>query len=367
MSQMKDSNRVWVLMGRQLSHSITPAEEQELKELLRQDPELWYSYELIQAVNNLDNVTNEFIDEIKQLLDGPAEPEKLNAMLNSRLEDVRGVEPGPARVRRFRPFVRIAAAAAGLALITWAGLTLLKPSGQALVRQDMNEIVAPHGSKTQIMLADGTEIWLNAGSRLTYPKNFSLEHREVSLEGEAFFKVKHNDLHAFVVHTQEADIRDLGTSFNVKAYAGGATTETTLIEGALEVSLKKDPSRKIRMKPNEKLVLRNAGPQTENRAAEEPEPGMKLTAVVPFTQTNDIVETAWVDNKLIFRDERFEDLAAMMEKRYNVSIAIQNEDVKNYQLTGIFKNESIEEALQLLQVIAPFKYRIQHEKVIINK
>lgn len=367
MDQKKDSNRIWLLMGRQLSHSLTPDEEKELKELLGQDPELWYSYELIQAVNNLDNVTDEFIDEIKLLLDAPyAEPEKLNAILNSRLEDVRQEETPPPRIKKYGALIRIAAAVAGIAVITWVGLTIFKPT-PGTVAQGLNEIVAPKGSKTQITLADGTEIWLNAGSRLTCPKNFSLEHREVWLTGEAFFKVMHNDQYPFTVHTQEADIRDLGTSFNVKAYAGASTTETTLIEGALEVSLKKDPSRRITMKPNEKLVLRNATTPAGKPVAAQPEQELKVTEIIPYPQTNDIVETAWVNDKLIFRDERFEDLAAMMEKRYNVSIEIKSEEVKNYQLTGIFKNESVEEALKVLQVITPFQYSIQREKIIINK
>lgn len=365
MNHMKDSNRVWLLMGRQLSHSISAEEEKELKTLLMQDPELWYSYELIQAVNNLDNVTNEFIDEIKLLLDAHTEPEQLNALLNSRLENARQEKtPPPARTRRLMPALRVAAAVAGITVIVWAGIYFFRSSPP--VAQAMNEIAAPRGSKTQITLADGTEIWLNAGSKLTYPKNFSHENREVTLVGEAFFKVKHNDLHPFIVHTQEADITDLGTSFNVKAYAGGSTTETTLIEGALEVSLKKDPSKKIRMKPNEKLVLRNTAAET-GKPATEAEQELKVTEVVPYRQTNDIVETAWVDNKFIFRDERFEDLAAMMEKRYNVSIRITGDDIKAYQLTGIFKNESVEEALKVLQVIAPFQYSIQHDTIIIHQ
>ena len=78
-------------------------------------------------------------------------------------------------------------------------------------------------------------------------------------------------------------------------------------------------------------------------------------------------ETAWVDNKFIFRDERFEDLAAMMEKRYNVSIVISSGEVKAYRLTGIFKNESAEEALKVLQVIAPFKYSMQHDSITIYR
>lgn len=358
---MKHSNRIWFLMGKQLSHSITPAEEQELKTLLTQDPELWYSYELIQAVNNLDDVTNEFIDEIKLLLDNRA-PEQLNEALLRRLEEPQ--EPKAPRRRRLSPFFKVAAAIVGAAILAWGGFTLLKPRLNGITAAAaINEIIAPKGSKTQITLADGTEIWLNAGSRLTYPKNFSLENREVTLTGEAYFKVVHHDQHAFVVHTPQADVKDLGTTFNVKAYEGSSTTETTLIEGALEVLLTKGSGRKVLLAPNEKLVVHHQ-PATDGKQQEEV---METQKLVPFQATNDIVETAWVDNKLIFRDERFDNLAAMMERRYNVSIVITNEDIKAWELTGIFKNESLDEALKVLQVIAPFKFTIDHDTVTITR
>lgn len=353
-------------MGRKLSNVITPAEEQELEQLLAQDPELWYSYELIQAVNSMDDVTEEFVDEIKSLLDGRAGPEKLNAALLHKLQDTAG-EPALKSSSKFKTVIRFAAVFVCIIALTWAGLAIFRPAiRNKALHTAMNEIVAPKGSKTQITLADGTTIWLNAGSKLTYPKNFSLENREVYLVGEAYFKVVHHDKYFFIVHTPEADIKDLGTTFNVKAYTGALTTETTLIEGSIEVSLKNDPDRKILISPNEKLVLHNKR-QPAKKGPAPAEPVLEVTPIVPFQKTNEIVETAWVDNKLIFRDERFVDLAAMMERRYNVSILIKNDDVKAYQLTGIFKNESVEEALKLLQVIAPFKFTINNEQIIIDK
>ncbi|GEP98749.1 FecR domain-containing protein [Chitinophaga cymbidii] len=353
---MKHTNRMWYLMGRELSGSMTPAEKQELEALLALEPELWYSYELIQAVNNMDDVTNEFVDEIKSLLDTSPEPEKLNTLLQHKLELV--PEPPARRVSR-KPLLRYAAVLAGIILTGWAGIYLFRQmTGHHTSATAMNEIVAPKGAKTQITLADGTTIWLNAGSRLTYPKNFSMENREVHLTGEAYFKVVHNDHHSFTVHTPEAVIRDLGTTFNVKAYEGSETTETTLIEGAVEVSLKKDPSRKIMIAPHEKVTLHSKRARTEL---------FEVSKIVPFSQTKDIVETAWVDNKLIFRNEKFADLAHMMERKYNVSIVIADEAVKDYELTGIFHNESIAEALKLLQVIAPFKYEINNEQITIHQ
>lgn len=347
-------------MGRKLSRSITPAEEEEMKSMLTQDPELWYSYELIQAVNSMDDVTNDFVNEIQLLLDTSPDPSRLNAVLLNKLQ-----EPARAKPSAYRMFFRSAAIVIGLIALGWAGIAILKPSVDKQMAKAMNEIIAPRGSKTQITLADGTTIWLNAGSKLTYPKNFSLENREVFLSGEAYFEVVHDDKHAFVVHTHEADIRDLGTTFNVKAYQNTLTTETTLIEGSIEVSLKSDPSRKILMSPNEKLVVRHRSATGKDTVPSGQPP--KISRIVPFSKTNDIVETAWVNNKLIFRNERFEDLVAMMERRYDVSIQITDEKIRAYELTGIFRNENVEEALRLLQVIAPFKFEINNEEIIISR
>lgn len=359
---MKDTNRIWFLMGKELSHSITVAEEEELRALLASEPELWYSYELIQAVYQMDDVTQEYVQEIKSLLDNRIEPERLNLILLTKLEETDRQLP-PATPSKYRSLYRFAAVFAGVAVLSLAAWLIFKP---AVVKEPasvaMHEIVAPKGARKHITLADGTTVWLNAGSKLSYPSNFSLAKREVFLSGEAYFKVVHHDEYNFIVHTAEADIKDLGTTFNVKAYEGSWKTETTLIEGSLEVSLRKDPAKKMLMVPREKLVLQHNQPTPSKEVKV-----FEVSTIVPFEKTNDIVETAWVDNKLIFRNERFESLALMMERRYNVSIIIKDNTIKEYQLTGIFRNENLTQALKLLQVIAPFKFKINNEQVIIYK
>lgn len=355
-------------MGKKLSASITHEEELELERLLFEDPELWYSYELLQAVISLDDVPEEFIKEIQSLLDKQAGPERLNNLLLYKLGTSGKEDENLASANKKYAF--LASAIAFAALLLWFGVSVIKsPVNNKNPVSAMHEIIAHKGSKTQIALADGTTIWLNAGSKLIYPKSFSMKNREVYLAGEAYFKVVHNDKHPFVVHTAEADIKDLGTTFNVKAYAGTETTETTLIEGSVEVVLKNNPSQKILMRPKEKLVLHNQQ-AIENKGSvkeQSSDPIFEVSKIVPFSQTNDIIETAWVSDKLIFRNQRFEDLAKEMERRYNVTIVVRDEDVKEYQLTGIFKNESIDEALKLLQVIAPFTYKIDYERILITK
>ena len=113
------------------------------------------------------------------------------------------------------------------------------------------------GSRTHLTLPDGTMVWLNAGSRLSYGKNYNTATREVNLTGEAFFDVAHNTQKPFLIHTARIDVQVLGTSFNVKSYPTDRTTEATLIRGSIEVSIKDRPSEKIILRPDEKLVVAN--------------------------------------------------------------------------------------------------------------
>ena len=363
---MNDTDRIYFLMGKELSYTITPAEAEELKALLAADPELWYAYEMIQAVNSLDDATREYVQEIRSLLDGKMEKEKINNLLPIKTADA-----APERSSSgYRSLLRVAAVLGGIIVMTLGGISLFRqtPGEKMGAEIIMSEIVAPKNVKTHIVLADGTVVWLNAGSKLSYPANFSLENREVFLSGEACFKVPHNDKHSFIVHTPKAVIRDLGTTFNVKAYTGSPVTEATLIEGVIEVSFKTKQARKIRLSPGEKLVLRNKPAQTQDRQEPEAiEQVFEISKIVPYAETNDIIETAWIEDKLIFRNERFEDLAKMMERRYNISIVIKDQEIRDYEVTGIFRNENMMEALKLLQVIVPFKIKLNNGQVIINK
>ncbi len=366
---MSNPDRIWVLMGKKLSGSIVSIELQELEKLLFENPELWYSYELLQAVMSLDDVPAEFINEINSLLDSKSGAAKFNSLLEEKLQPHEEVPESSF----FSKYKRHSLVLAGFVLIGcsvwfWPSFNTPVVAKQEIASSSTNEIVAPKGSKTQITLADGTQIWLNAGSKLIYSKNFSMENREVFLNGEAYFKVVHDDKHAFVVHTPEATIRDLGTTFNVKAYSGSATTETTLIEGSVEIILKNKSAQKILIQPNEKLVLHNQEkPAQLSKEIETAEPIFEVSKIVPYKITNDIIETAWVSDKLIFRDRILEDVVTEMERRYNVDIDIQGESLKKQQVTGSFRNESVREALKFLQEIVPFKIKIENEKIFINE
>lgn len=265
-----------------------------------------------------------------------------------------------------------------------AGITVYTRSGHnspaiaktlAITRESRSEITTRNGSRTNMLLPDGTQVWLNAGSRITYDKNYGTTTREVNLTGEAFFDVAHNSGKPFVIHTARVDIKVLGTRFNVKSYPTDKTTETTLIRGSIEVSIKDRPTEKIILKPNEKLVVANDDSTLHRKIPDHPdhviasdESLVSIRKPTYESTTGAVIETSWVDNKLIFQDERFGDLARQMERWYGVVIRFSNSKEEELRFTGIFANETIQQALEALKLTgaSPFNYTMNENIITIH-
>ncbi len=141
----------------------------------------------------------------------------------------------------------------------WFLVTFFTAKGNktAIARQ-VNEISTRPGSKSKVELPDGSVVWLNAGSTLTYDKDFGKENRAVTLIGEGFFDVTKNKEKPFIISTESISIKVLGTVFNVKAYKEDKQTETSLIHGSIEVTIKNRPNDKIILSPSEKLIVENS-------------------------------------------------------------------------------------------------------------
>ena len=169
------------------------------------------------------------------------------------------------------------------------------------------------------------------------------------------------------------DIKVLGTAFNVKAYPGEKNIETSLIRGSIEITLQ-GRNGTIMMKPNDKLIIRNKAGVSENnmgstkKAVEMDSTVISMGHLTIAKDKTTIVETAWVDNKLVFDNEPFEAVALKMEKWYGVSIRFEDSKIKSAPLTGTFEKETIAEAMLALQLSTPvFKYKIINQTIIIFK
>lgn len=320
-------------------------------------------------------------EKLLHILTAKTDPDKKlknwNILKEEQLsKNVKNASPAIPDKRKVR-FKRFRVAAAIVLLILGGGAVFLltdhKKEGQFFTYETVS------GEKREVVLPDETRVWLNADSKIIYNKNF--EHsgkREVTLTGEAYFKVQKAHNFPFIIHANALNIEVLGTELNVRAYSQALTTSTTLIRGAVQLYFADDPNHKIRLKPKEKFTYSNrkegqpeAGkPEKIVRPALPGLPEYKISKIHPDPLLDDeIVETAWLRGKLVFRDEDFGSLALQMGHRYGVQFNFDNADLKNYRYTGIFTGETLDEALHALQLTSPshpFKYRIEGKTVYIT-
>jgi transmembrane sensor len=267
----------------------------------------------------------------------------------------------------YKKYVGVFAIACSLFLICLAVLSSLN---KKTVEFD-TVIVSGKGMRKKITLPDGTLVWLNADSKLSYDSKLNEKGRRlVYLVGEAFFDVAHQKNHTFIVQTNKVSIKVLGTAFNVKAYELDRVSEATLLRGSIELSLNNKSQQKILLKPSEKFAL------TENRKTSKDQKDLlqdsedltlKIENIAPVRIAGQdyIEETSWKDDVLVFKNESLDELKPKLERWFNVQIEIGGNVPKSYRFTGIFKNENIEEALTAMQLIKPFHFKLKADDVII--
>jgi transmembrane sensor len=365
-------DRIWSLFSRKLAGEATPEELTELEDLLRQDPDMHYS---LQNVTDIWHLTPRHIKEgddafLRHL-------EKLKSTTTEWKEEKAVDDTIPPPTRPGRKLLYLLATAIILALIGGYFYKAFKAPKTYDLASTSNEtsnkidISAPNGSTTRVSLPDGSTVWLNAGSSLSYDKTFNNGKREVSLSGEAFFDVTRDPAQPFIIHTAQVDIRVLGTSFNVRSYPLEHKTETSLIRGSLEVVVRNRPEKTRILKPEDKFVVTSE--ELNDAVASESQVSKKktlefLTTVNHYERLDNIViETAWVHNKLIFDNEPLGGIAANMERRYNVEISFKDEAIAQLRFTGAFEDETIQQALEALSINREFKFFIQGNKIIIAK
>lgn len=234
-----------------------------------------------------------------------------------------------------------------------------------------NLIATKAGSKTNVTLPDGTKVWLNAGSSITYKKDF-LTKREVQLVGEAFFDVAHQNNNPFTLHSGRVNIKVLGTAFNVKAYPSDKNIETSLLRGSIELATVNDPERKILLRTNEKISIRNSLtsiPIKNSKKTSLPQKDIyAIQHLATNPQINVVEEVAWLQDKLVFTSETFKSLAKRMELWYGVQININDTKVQNLKFTGVFDRLNIVQAIQTLEFTCnnKFIYNINKNQITIK-
>lgn len=372
-------DRTWFLIGKKLAGEASAEELNELEGLLRSDPDMHYALQNITdlwnlptpASNDVDDAFNRHINKMKDAGVQWDQPEDFELPADYILTQ--------RRSRKSLFIISIAAAVLMAASILWYNsVTKKTTSNRPFVAAEgvPNQVSTRNGSKTTITLPDGSKVWLNAGSSLTYNKDFGGEIREVDLSGEAFFEVVPATSTAtaqripFIIHTRHIDVRVLGTSFNVKSYPNDKQTETSLVHGKVEVLILNRPEKKIVLRPNEKLIVSNddtTAPLTGKPVAAGTASFFSVSKLSYTRADSILVETAWVQNKLVFDNESLPEIAQKLERWYNVEIKFSDEKIQAERASGTFENITVQQALDYLREIAPFHYTMQGNKIIIGR
>ena len=244
---------------------------------------------------------------------------------------------------------------------------VITPQSNPPETASLNEITTRMGSRSKVQLPDGSIVWLNAGSKLVYDKNYGQQQREVTLLGEAFFDVKKHASKPFIIHASNINIKVLGTAFNVKAYPDDKKIETSLIRGSIEVTINNRPDNKIILSPNEKLIVENETAAKLQSKQGPAQPAIAFQKLHYNAIDSTIAETAWVADRLTVREETFGELAIKMERWYDVQIEIRNESLPNKVLSVSFENETVDQALEALKELFQFRYEKTGNNIIIHR
>jgi len=335
-------NRFYDLLGYKLTGEIQAAELEELESILQRHPELQLFYN--QILTHSSEVSD--ID-----IESAYEKHRANRMY----------PPGKTKVKRMLVRALVAASAILVLGLTWQFSKKNKPAPankQTIVETDTHK-----GSRSTMTLPDGSIVRLNAKSKVSYAEGFGKTTREVFLTGEAYFEVTHNAAIPFIVHTNEADIKVLGTKFNVRSYSNEHRMEATLLTGSIELTLHANTQHKILLKPSDKIIVQQnaAGDAAVTPAADDKK--VELTSIK--VQDSVIVETSWLNDKMAFVDKPFSEIALDLERQFDVHIEFKNEAISSYKYTGVYDEENAEDILKILQMIKPFHYTLNNKQITI--
>jgi len=255
------------------------------------------------------------------------------ANLNQRIDEESGVS---FTKKIFIAYSRIAAI---LVIPLFLALGFLYfQFNQYLFQKDVFvDVVSPAGSRTSLNLPDGSMVWLNGDSHIRYPVVFG-KNREVRIEGEAFFKVKSDKKHPFLVAAKDIVVRATGTQFNVMAYNDLPEVRVILKEG------------KVAVVDDKQTVLKEMGSGFELRYNAQ-------SSSVAYKEINTENYSAWISGRLIFSYATMSEVVERMEKWYGVDIEVVDKELLKLHFKATFDNENIEEALKLLQSTATFTYK----------
>ena len=272
----------------------------------------------------------------------------------ARVQDAIGRQSPRGRVAplqrfRFRYFIDYAAAI--VLLVAGIGIWYFLSQNKSGFKMGSDTIAIVNKTRQvrKHTFPDGSEAWLNPGTRITYAKDdFKADSREVSLEGEAFFEVTHDASRPFFVHGESVKVKVLGTSFNVRANKGEAEYEVSVVTG--KVSVTADKGREVMLLPHQQAVFKVAS-------------GELVSEAVP-----DVAEKAplWQPVSLTFTDARLGEVVKNLEEKFDVKIRLENPNLENCRVKATFDQNRLSEILEMTMQIVDANYVMQNDEIVIR-
>lgn len=200
-------------------------------------------------------------------------------------------------------------------------------------------------SRTRLVLPDGTEVCLNSGSSITYPSRYTDSERNVTLSGEAYFKVTHNKEKPFIVNAlnKKYKVKVLGTEFNMQAYRDDNVIQTTLIIGSVQVDIQGKNTKTVLL-PSQKAIY-----SVQNN---------ELEVVTANTDR----ETDWMYSRLVFKKTPMPEVLARLSRFYKVEFDVRNKIIDTYTFTGTFEDKPLYQVLDYMKISSQIDYNITYQK-----
>lgn len=271
--------------------------------------------------------------------------------VNDRINDTAGIDVERS-LRQFkrrmhagrrlslrRIAVRAAAAAAVAVILLAGGLTTVSLSKR--LAQPLT-VITHLGERSQVVLPDGTKVWLNSASSVEYVAPFFSRERRVKMDGEAYFEVEHDSQAPFIVSTNGLDIKVLGTRFNIRNDDRDHRITTVLLEGAVKAYASGNEDAAVRLRPSQQLVFDTR--TGSMRLTDEPSADRSIN---------------WIDGRFCFEHNTFAEIVAELKRYYNVDIRFMDETLRNERFSGDFRVEDgIYHIMSVLQLTYKFTYKV---------
>lgn len=241
---------------------------------------------------------------------------------------------------RFKMWMRVAALFI-LPVLTAAGMYFYMSRNESAPAPMI--VSVERGQKANVILPDGSKVWLNSQSKLTCSVDFNVKKRELQLDGEAYFEVAHNARKPFIVRSKDMAVEALGTCFGVKAYNEDQLISSILMRGKVKVTT---PDGETILMPNDRVMY----DKTTHKNT-------------PSRVTNATDFTGWIHNELRFENESLGEIAKTIQRIYNVKIIFKSELLKNLRYTGTVNNNSLESVLNIITLTSPVSFQINKQQV----